>query len=267
MPSRDRGGSATISNPDDGTPIREMFSLGDRLLLITDKCTYAVQLADQIDPDRTNPAIPWSVQQKLFDHGVESELLCQVLLQAKVLFRKEFQTIDIAKAMQLAFDGLSDMIAMDDAAKAFRAAQELAITKAESLKSSPSSLSLPAIGNVRALCKGYMQKADHAAVSLLSIVRIFLPELKGKPWSDLLKLAKDKYGEDDTFFKVAGAVVPFLQLIRNARDCLDHANVKGAVVRDFGLQADGQIAPPRLRLIFEGLNKSGALLVCLWTRR
>src|SRR5580704_7866386 len=40
IPARDAGGSFSISNPDDGTPIREMFVLGGDLLLITDKCTY-----------------------------------------------------------------------------------------------------------------------------------------------------------------------------------------------------------------------------------
>jgi hypothetical protein len=32
MPSRDSGGKFTLNNPDDGTPITEMFKLGDLLL-------------------------------------------------------------------------------------------------------------------------------------------------------------------------------------------------------------------------------------------
>ena len=38
---RDFGGSLTIQNPDDGSPIREMIVLGERMLIVTDKCTYA----------------------------------------------------------------------------------------------------------------------------------------------------------------------------------------------------------------------------------
>src|SRR5262249_14108451 len=56
MPARDRGGMFTLNNPDDGTPIKELFKLNEELLLIiTEKFTYGLQVADQIDPDRTNP--------------------------------------------------------------------------------------------------------------------------------------------------------------------------------------------------------------------
>ncbi|MGV1768014.1 hypothetical protein [Rhizobium rhizogenes] len=252
MPSRDRGQLSSINNPDDGTPIREMFTLGERLLLITDKCIYALQMADQIDPERTNTALPPNVQQKLFDHGIQSELLCRSLLHAKVLFRKEFQTIDIEHAMQLAFDAFSDMVEMEDLANVFLAIQDKAIAKARSLESNDSSMTLPAVGNVRAHCKSYMQKADHVAVALISITRLFLPELKGKSWTDLLKLVKDRYGEADNFYKTAESIVPFLQLVRNGRDCLEHANARGAVVRDFELQPDGHIALPTIEIDFRG---------------
>src|SRR5216684_5253407 len=130
MPSRDSGGRFTLNNPDDGTPIKEMFTLGDGLLMITEKCTYRVQVADQIDPDRKNPALPPNFQQKLFDHGTNSELLCRTLLQAKVMFRKEFQSIDIDRAMQFSFDALGDLVSMHEAAQTFKLAQKAAIEKA-----------------------------------------------------------------------------------------------------------------------------------------
>ena len=63
MPSRDLGGVCTLNDPDDGTPIRKMFVLNDGLLLISEKCTYRLQVADQIDPDRKNPALPLNFQQ------------------------------------------------------------------------------------------------------------------------------------------------------------------------------------------------------------
>src|SRR5271157_2905851 len=59
---RDRGGMFMLKNPDDGSPIREVIVLGDRLLSITEKCTYAIQTADQIDPGHTNPDLPHNFQ-------------------------------------------------------------------------------------------------------------------------------------------------------------------------------------------------------------
>jgi hypothetical protein len=104
MPQRDAAGRFEINNPDDGTPIKEMFALGGALLFITEKCTYRMQVADQIDPERKNPALPHNVTQKIFDHGISSEILCNTLLLARVMFRKEMLKIDIDRAMQLAFD-------------------------------------------------------------------------------------------------------------------------------------------------------------------
>jgi hypothetical protein len=137
---RDYGGIFTLKNPDDGTPIMERALLGDRLLWITEKCIYAIQMADQIDPGRTNPALPHNCQQKLFDHGVNSELLCRSFLHAKVMFRKEFQQIDIERAMHLSFDVFNELAAMDEAAKAFKAAEVTAIARAESLGRADGSL-------------------------------------------------------------------------------------------------------------------------------
>lgn len=125
IPNRDKGQGFTLNNPDDGTPIREMFTLNDGLLMITEKCTYRVQLADQIDPERKNPGLPPNFQQKLFDHGIHSDLLCRTLLQAKVLFRKEFQAIDVGRAMQLAFDAVADLIAAQDVALSFVATRAI----------------------------------------------------------------------------------------------------------------------------------------------
>jgi hypothetical protein len=250
IPIRDRGGVFELNNPDDGTPIKEMFKLGDGLLMITEKCTYRVQLADQIDPKRQNPALPPNFQQRLFDHGIHSDLLCRTLLQSKVLFRKEFQSIDIACAMQLALDATSDLIAAQEIALAFTAAESAAIEKVERLETKGSSLTLPSVGNVRVHCKSFAQKAHHFAASLLNIVRLFYPEMKGKGWDEFHELVKATYGSEDLFCKVLDLATPFLKLVRNARDCLDHANVKGVETSDFTPLPDGTVERPSIKIDF-----------------
>ncbi len=249
---RDYGGSFKLHNPDDGTPIREMFALGERLLIITDKCTYGMQVADQVDPGRTNPTLPHNFQQKLFDHGVEFELLCRSFLHAKVLFRKEFQQIDVEHAMQLAFEAFGELALMQEETQAFKAAEATAIERLQTPKHRDGSLALPAVGNARSRCKTFAQKADHAAAALLSIVRLFYVEMKGKKWSDFLELIKGRYGDEDNFHKVLALTVPFLQMVRNARDCLEHHNVAGAITRDFTQEADGRIAVPSIAIDFRG---------------
>jgi hypothetical protein len=248
---RDLGGSFQIHNPDDGTPIREMFTLGERLLMISDKCIYAIKLADQIDPERTNAALPHNIQQKLFDHGADSELVCRSFLQAWRLFRKEFQTIDNDAALAESFAVLGELVAMRSVADEFQAIQKAAIEKATNA-GRDQSLAIPAVGNVRAHCKTFAQKADHCAVALSSIVRMFYPTIKKGNWDGFRTLVKDNYGEDDEFSKMMEKATPFLKLVRNTRDCLDHHNVSGVVTHDFELHADGQIGLPSIEVNFRG---------------
>jgi hypothetical protein len=250
MPARDRAGMFSLNNPDDGTPIKEMFKLGESLLFVTEKCTYRMQLADQIDPQRKNPALPYNVHQKIFNYGITSELLCNTLLLAKVMFRKECQPqLDIDQAMHLAFNAFGELVAMHETAASFRSAEKEAISKAERLQQQDRSLAIPAVGNVRAQCKTFMQKADHFATALMNIVRLFYADQKGKNWDDFHELVTSQYGSDDNFSKVTGLTVPFLRLVRDARDCLEHHN-KGVTTEDFHLQADGLVSPPTIEIDF-----------------
>jgi hypothetical protein len=228
-----------------------MFKLNEgTLLVVTEKCTYRIRVADQIDPERKNPALPTNFQQKLFDHGTKSDLLCRSLLQAKVMFRKEFQSIDFGRAMQLSFDALEDLVSMHEAAQSFKTAEQAAIEKAEALQRQDRSQTIPAVGNVRGHCKTFIQKADHFAGSLLAIVRLFFAELKGKAWDDFHGLIKSRYSESDPFYKVSEITTPLLRLVRNTRDCLEHANLTGVQTTDFEPQPDGTIEVPSIEIDF-----------------
>lgn len=252
MPVRDRGGVFALNNPDDGSPIREMFNLGEALLLITDKCTYRMQVADQIDPTRSNPSLSHNVQQRLFDHGVQSELLRDTLLLAKIMFRNEcLPQIDNEVARQLAFEALCEIVSMQDAAEGFAAAEKQAVDKAQRSPSKDNSLVIPAVGNVKTHCKTFIQKADHFAVALLKIVRMFHPAIKQMDWDDFRSAVTAQFGAADNFTKVADLTVPLLLLVRNARNSLEHHN-QGVTITDFHLQADGSVVPPSIEIDYRG---------------
>jgi hypothetical protein len=246
MPSRDAGGSFELDDPDDGTPIKEMLSLNDRLLLITEKCTYEVKLADQIDPKRTNPNLPHNVRRKLFNHGTNSELLCNTLLLAKVMFRKEFQPqLDIASAMARALDALAEIVSMEQVAKDFSAAQNAAIEKAALVKQQARSFSLPSLGNVDRDCKTFTQKAHHFGGALLKIVRLFYPEAKN--WDKFQEIIEARYGKDEPICTVVAETKPVLLLVLNTRDSLEHHN-EGVTTIDFEMQPDGSVGPPTIEV-------------------
>ena len=252
MHIRDAGGSLTLNNPDDGTPIKEMLSLGKYLFLITEKCTYRAQLADQVDPERKNPGLARIFQQKFLDIGTESPLLCRTLMQAKVLFRKEFLSIDVDKAMQVTVEALTELAALHEASDSFAAAEQAAIQKADSNPSRDASQTVPSISSVQSQCKTFAQKADHFVVKLMELVRLFYPEQRGKKnWDDFQALAERLYGASDPFCQVLNIAVPALKLVRNTRDCLEHHRPE-VTTRDFEPEPDGRIAPPTIELDFRG---------------
>jgi hypothetical protein len=111
---RDLAGSFSSANPEDGTAIKEMFTYSDFLLILTEKCTYKIQTADQIDPKRLNAGLPKVIQQKLFDYGTESAVVGRTLLTAKVMFRKEFlpDSVDLERGIKSSFEALSEIAAM-----------------------------------------------------------------------------------------------------------------------------------------------------------
>jgi hypothetical protein len=249
--SRDSGGSFTLNNPDDGTPIKEMLPLGKYLYVITEKCSYRVQMADQVDPERKNTALPPVFQQKLFELGTDSELLRRTLIQARVLFRKEFLCIDRDKAIELTLEALAELAALHEVCENFASSEQAAINKLEASPSKDRSQTVPSAGNVQTQCKAFAQKADHFAVKLMEIVRLFYLEQKGKNWDDLQAMAKSRYGDSDPFCQVMNIAVPVLKLVRNTRDCLEH-HLPGVGVRDFEPEHDGRIAVPTIEVNFRG---------------
>ena len=249
--SRDFAGSFALNNPDDGTPIKEMLSLGTYLYIITEQCTYRVQMADQIDPGRKNSALPPVFQQKLLDLGTNSELLRRTLMQAKVLFRKEFLAIDHDKAIELTLEALGELAALHEACMNFSSSEQAAIEKLEASPSKDRSQTVPSAGNVQTQCKTFAQKADHFAVKLMEIVRLFYLEQKGRNWDDLQAMARDRYGDSDPFCEVLSIAVPVLKLVRNTRDCLEH-HLPGVVTRDFEPEYDGRISVPTIEVNFRG---------------
>jgi len=57
MPNRDLGECSRLTTPMTAPPSEYVKLNEEFLLIITEKCTYRLQVADQIDPDRTNPAL------------------------------------------------------------------------------------------------------------------------------------------------------------------------------------------------------------------
>jgi hypothetical protein len=255
---RDSAGKFSIESQDDGTPITDMFQLNDALLLMTQKAAYEVRTGDQIDPKRENPNIPHNVQRRILGFGTDSELVGRTLLTAKSLIRKEFlpATVDVKQVMTLTFEVLKDLIAMHTISTEYESAEKKEIEVAHNRAPKQGSLAIPSITDVDTLCKTFAQKADHVEQATWDILRVFYPEIQAKCNFEIFcDFVKNKFGADDPFTKFLVDALPFIMMVRNTRDCLDHRNAKGVVVTNFSLLANGTILRPTIEINFRGTRQ------------
>lgn len=253
---RESGGMMEIGTADDSSAITAMLSLGDILYTIKENGIYAIKLADSIDPKRINPNIP-NVQQRVLNYGSEFQIVGQTLLTARKLFNESFlpKSFDCTRAITLSLDALKDIVAMYEEMKAFQLSEDTEKVAFDNRQQKNGSLIMPAIGNVKARCMNFYQKADHASQSLFSIVKMFYEkEVGAGGFESLAKVVVQKYGKDDSFAKFAIDVAPRLKCIRNIRNCLEHPNPPNQIanVRDFDLGSDGVISPPMIEARYRG---------------
>jgi hypothetical protein len=249
---RDAGGVMEIGTSDDQSAITTIFPIGDDLYIVKERGIYEVKLADRIDPNRTNIAIP-NTQQRVLNYGSDAPVVGRTLLTAKELFNPTYlpKNLDLTEALRLCFESLKDLAAMLDVAAALEQDRLAATRAVEHNLQKGGAVALPAVGKIAARCKDFVQKADHSLQSLLGIVRVFYGNHAGRQrFEGFTKLVSERYGESDPFSQFLVGVLPFLKFIRNARNCVEHPKDSQKIVaRDFFPQADGTILPPTIEII------------------
>lgn len=105
--------SLAIGSPDDNGGGIAMFEIESRLCVVTASEVYSVQLADQTDPKRTNPAIRNSTQ-RLLAVGADDAIVSGILLTAERMFRTIYlgQSFPERTAINLASQQTNDPTAL-----------------------------------------------------------------------------------------------------------------------------------------------------------
>ena len=247
---RDGAGSLTINTPDDDTPIREMISTGDRLLVVKDKGIYEVALADQIDPERTNPTVPNTVQ-KILPFGAADSWVGAVVLTARQLFMSSCFNADAGgKAFDLVLGIAQDIAGAQQILQKHRGSESEAVQAIDSKIRQDRSFVLPAVSNVEASCNEYLQRSDHALRELFKTVQLFYPDVSSGGW-DSLKTKIDSGPQDmDNFPQFLAESIGFLKLIRNARNCVEHPrSEQRLIVLDFAIDRNNVLVHPTIEVI------------------
>ena len=117
-----RNSALSITLPPDTGGITDMCEINGVLHMIGGSAIYRVQLADEIDPERTNIGIP-NTHQKVLSYGTEFPYVRQTLMTARRLFKDNLlgPAFDYKTGISLSFEALQDLAAMHDIHKDLRA--------------------------------------------------------------------------------------------------------------------------------------------------
>ncbi len=250
---RDSAFSGTVGTDDEGA-IQEFMNVGSSLLIIKDKAIYKSQLADQIDPGRTNINVP-HIQQKIYSVGSSSEIVGRILLTAKYLFDHGMLDGRFNKAdlMSATLDFFDEAIKLQTLLHALTVDQDAAIAEFKSQKAQGSVVLLPSIADIGGRVKSLIQHADHSLQRLLVLCRMFFFLPPGKAWFDsLAQTASEEHQLEQAASERLGRMAKFAQFVRNCRNCVEHPKPNQKIVfADFRITSNAEIEPPTVEIVHE----------------
>ncbi|MFC1577655.1 hypothetical protein ACFL36_01460 [Thermodesulfobacteriota bacterium] len=248
---REGAGSLEISTPDDDSSITGMISLRERLLVFKGKGIYEVKLADKVDPERKNIHAPNTIQ-RVLPYGSDHPWVGAVVLTAHELLKSTIlvEAIDCDGCMDLVIDIAQDIAGYKKLVENYAEEQEAAMNGFNSKIRKDRSVLIPAIGNVLARCKEFLQKSDHTLKGLFKIVKFFYSDVGTGGWGSLKsKINKEPQGVDN-FSQFLESVLPLLQMVRNARNCVEHPRPEQRIViSDFSVDPNNHLLLPMLEII------------------
>jgi|APEBP8051072433_1049376.scaffolds.fasta_scaffold02501_1 hypothetical protein len=246
---RDGGVSLIVNTPDDDTPIRDMISTSDRLLVVKDKGIYEITLADQIDPERTNPTVPNTIQ-RILPFGAADYWIGAVVLTARQLFLSTCFKADVGeKAFDLILGIADDISGAQQILQKYRGLESEAAKTTDPRIVKTRSFVLPAVGNIEATCNEYLQRSDHALQELFKTVQLFYPDVGRGRWDGLKEKIDTGPQDIDDFPQFLTESIRFLKFIRNARNCVEHPKPEQRLVAlDFSIDQNSVVIPPTIEV-------------------
>jgi hypothetical protein len=249
---RESAVSLTIGSLDDKNGPVAMFEIDSRLCAVTADGVYAVQLADQTDPKRTNPLVRNSTQ-RLLPVGANDAIVSGILLTAERLCKATYlgQPFSEMTAISLAWQQTKDVIALAKMASEFEASQQKIMAEFDATKFTPTQITLPTMEDAEHRFDAFAQKIGHTVNTLNEFARLFYPELTSKWIDGLMKLTAERYGADSPFARYMAEVGKTLLFMRDLRNMVEHPKPGlRAKVLDFRQLETGQVLVPSVE--FEG---------------
>lgn len=233
---------------DDESPISDFLSTANALYVIKAKGVHKVQLADDIDPGRTNSKIP-NLSQQVLGAGSDNPIVATLLLTATTLFDTKNAQVDdfVSNLFEKSLFLTRHLIEIDQAISDLGA--EIDGKQAEfATKSMPSrAFSLPSVLGLDTRTHNILVRADKSKDAILDLFRVrFLPEVQDSRQLDILdSVIREAVKSEIHLIDSWTGMYEYFDLVRNMRNASEHPDrVKRVNVSNFAMQPDGSVTPP-----------------------
>jgi hypothetical protein len=219
---RDSAFSMKLGEEERNGNIQEIISLPDGIYTVSERAIYRVQLADMIDPDLAHPNTP-HVNQRFASAGSDNPIVGRTFLQANQLFSKpHFDEEKSGLVMTAVLAGMQEILGAEDILTKLQA-DLLAAEK--NLPSSPhkGAIALPAVGDIEARGKAFVQRSEHALQAIFRLAVVFFGDTRKPGFFDgVAAHVRENFGEDNNFVAFADSMAKFAKLIRGLRHSIEH---------------------------------------------
>lgn len=251
---RNSGGVMEVGTAEDG-PIVAILPTNRKLYFVKTRAIYSVQLADQIDPERTNANIP-NAQQRELAIGSDHFAVARILLTAEKLLKKTAlgQSFDVKQGIEIAIDLLKDVGALVDTRERLEVSQRDAMSTYTSERPLPRYLQLPSIENIEFQCDAFAQKAAHVVAGLERLSKQFYPtELESKWIDSLIRTVRNGHGAGEPLVRYLEKTRSFLMFVITMRNLIEHPKpTEFLKVHNFRLLPSGELEYPSVEIVRPG---------------
>ncbi len=223
-----------------------------RLYMLGETGISSMVFADQIDPDRLNPAIPRIVQRVELEYGATTEFVQQTVGMAMTLF-KDATHLPKGFDREAAFlEALSVALDLGEISDTIRELSRSEAETRENIERRKLDISrLPKTQNLRGRANQCVGHLANVRTSTIRIAQMFYPKTNPKEgWSQALKREfENVFSDQQEQLSGIMGVLDYLRTVVDWRNSLEHPSIGQAVkFQDYELSALGEVIAPTIEV-------------------
>jgi hypothetical protein len=232
-----------------------MFVFDDRLFLMTESSIFRAKMADEIDPDRLNAAIPQVVQQEELHYGASEDLVRSTVSLTAELLRNGThlpEGFPLLIGQRLSLETAHELAAIRDEILALQSRQ---MEVAAGIASGQWSRAvIPRTQNLKGRAEQAIAHARQAALNIISLAELFYP--KARPnlqWRPTLEAAlRRNLAADDAFIDAFSELADHLEAMLLHRNAAVHPDeTKSVRLWDYELSPEDRIVAPTIEVVHQ----------------